>query len=234
MLGMRQIIIWLRVRCQSSIVSACKRLGLPVPERPDPIYSFFPIYSPFKVEDNDGFDLGPDNQIKSIYIKQGALRFELSAVLRPGRFLGSHYLAFSVPKRTFIITMDRVRAALKSARKHKREMARLKKEAVKMSRIMVKDAGKTVTVELPKNFKHEDLSFADPTQQQQQPNNNINNGSSNKKTTTKPKAKSFFSRFVEGYTGVSAQDDAMNERLTIAISDWFGRQSENNDGTDDD
>lgn len=56
--------------------------GLPIPKRPKPLYSFFPIYSPFKVDDNDGFDLGEDNKIKSMYINDGALQFEVR-VLAP-------------------------------------------------------------------------------------------------------------------------------------------------------
>lgn len=57
---------------------AFKTFGLLAPKRPKPFYSFFPIYSPFKVHDNDGFDLGEDNRIKSIDIKDGALQFEVS------------------------------------------------------------------------------------------------------------------------------------------------------------
>lgn len=52
--------------------------GLPMPGRPKPLYSFFPIYSPFKVNDDDGFNMGEDNRIKSIEIKDGALQFEVS------------------------------------------------------------------------------------------------------------------------------------------------------------
>ena len=52
-------------------------MGMPVPARPKPLYSFFPFYSPFKVDDNDGFNLGEDNRIKSIGIMDGALHFEV-------------------------------------------------------------------------------------------------------------------------------------------------------------
>ena len=94
---------------------------MPVPDKPDPIYSFFPIYSKFKVsDDNAGFDMGEDNRLKQIYIKDGALRLEMRAVLRPGRFLGNHYLAFTIPNRTFIITMDRVKNGMRAARKNKK------------------------------------------------------------------------------------------------------------------
>ena len=43
----------------------------------------------------------------------------MSAVLRPGRFLGSHYIAFTVPIRTFIVTLDRVREGMRAARQAK-------------------------------------------------------------------------------------------------------------------
>jgi len=41
--------------------------------------------------------------------------------------------------------------------------------------------------------------------------------------------KNFFSRFIEGYQGVGREDEVRSERLTIAISEWFGRQGRNND-----
>jgi hypothetical protein len=108
-----------------------KTFNLEPPKRPKPLYFFFPIHSPFRVENNekDGFYLGEDNCIKSIYIQDNALRFELSAVLRPGRFLGNHYLAFTVPNRTFIITLDRVKEGIKAARKMKQAAKALKEAA---------------------------------------------------------------------------------------------------------
>ena len=92
------------------------------PRRPKPLYSFFPVYSPFKVDENDGFDLGDDNRIKRIYIEDGALKFEMKATIRPGRFLGNHYIAFSVPNRTFIVTLDRVKEGIRAARQAKAEL----------------------------------------------------------------------------------------------------------------
>lgn len=56
--------------------------GLPIPARPKPLYSFFPIYSPFQLSDDDGFYMGEDNRIKSIEIKDGALQFEVGVVGR--------------------------------------------------------------------------------------------------------------------------------------------------------
>ena len=94
-------------------------MNLQRPPRPKPLYSFFPIYSPFKVDDNDGFDLGDDNRIKKLYIDDGALKFEMKATIRPGRFLGNHYIAFSIPNRTFIVTLDRVKEGIRAARQAK-------------------------------------------------------------------------------------------------------------------
>jgi len=168
------------------------------PVRPKPLYAFFPIYSPFKVNDEQGgFFLGEDNCIKSIHIQDGALRFELSAVLRPGRFLGNHYIAFTIPNRTFIITLDRVREGMKAARKMKKEKKAMEKAALKQ-----KD-GKAVVAEIvPRQGKR-------------------NNGK-----TVKSQPKRFFSRFVDGYLQAEREDEE-RERLTDAIRDFFGRQGSN-------
>lgn len=40
--------------------------------------------------------------------------------MRPGKFLDNHFLAFSVPIRRFIITLERVKKAIRSARANKR------------------------------------------------------------------------------------------------------------------
>lgn len=199
---------------ERNIVSACKKLKLPVPVRPEPLYAFFPIYSPFKVEDNDGFDMGEDNCLKSIYIKDGALRFEMRCVLRPGRFLGNHYIAFSFPNRTFIITMDRVRAGIRAARKNKRaalasQVANKKRQGNVYQASIAQSISKHPQLDTTK----EDLAFVDP------------NGllPTKRSNPSKPK-KSFFSRFVEGYLGVTKDNEVRNQRLSMAISDWFGQQ----------
>ena len=147
-----------------------KTFGMVAPPKPQPLYTFIPIYSPFKVDDNDGFDLGEDNAIKKIYIEGGALRFELSAVLRPGRFLGSHYIAFTLPIRTFIITLDRVKEGMRAARK-----AKQKKQEEEKLQSQIAGLKKVDSSGLPKK-------------QSQRKKVNILNG-----------PKSFFSRFVDGY-----------------------------------
>jgi hypothetical protein len=174
---------------------------MPPPKRPKPYYSFFPIYSPFKVSENAGFNMGEDNRLRKIFIKNGKLRFEMRSVLRPGRFLGNHYLAFTLPNRTFIITMDRIRQGVRAARKNKKIAAREKKLKAQPSEtnysVRRAVAPKTNRV----------VPESDPA-----PLRRL------------PKPKSFFTRFVEGYTLIEREGEAKNERLTSEISDWFGRQ----------
>ena len=154
-----------------------KTFGMVAPPKPQPLYTFIPIYSPFQVDDNDGFDLGEDNAIKKIYIEGGALRFELSAVLRPGRFLGSHYIAFTLPIRTFIITLDRVKEGMRAARK-----AKQKKQEEEKLQSQIAGLKKVDSSGLPKK-------------QSQRKKVNILNG-----------PKSFFSRFVDGYMQAERED----------------------------
>ena len=225
----------------SSIESVCKKLNWPIPKKPDPLYSFFPIYSPFKVEDYDGFDLGPDNRVKSLYISDGALRFEMESILRPGRFLGSYYIAFTVPIRTFLVTIDRVVSGIRAARKNKRELQKnaaisgtpgsSKGEHVNGDDMSTTDSKKD---DLQKNGKNGLLRFADVPK-----NGRVSSlgGSTleparNPSSNSKKPNKNFFSRFVEGYLGVgNYYDEVRNERLTLAISEWFGRQGNGTEST---
>jgi hypothetical protein len=192
------------------VQSGCRALGLVPPKRPEPVYSFFPIYSPFKVDDNDGFDMGDDNCIRSIDIRNGKLQFQMSVVLRPGRFLGNHYIAFTLPMRTFIITMDRVWEGIRAARENKKVAARARKLREKAA------------AETPEDLPLLDKSFSQSQQKDRTPHSRVIQALKNRK----PKPISFFSRFVEGYTLLESQGEAKNERLTTEISDWFGRQGE--------
>jgi hypothetical protein len=194
---------------------------MPSPKRPEPLYSFFPIYSPFKVSGNAGFDMGADNCLRRIFIKNGRLQFEMRSVLRPGRFLGNHYIAFTIPNRTFIITMDRVKAGMRAARKNKKIAVREKKiaaEALAEEDYAVRRAATTA------NY----LTDPEPelvTRRRFFAFLNLNRYFDLNKKQAKPK--SFFSRFVEGYTLLERQLEANNERLTNEISDWFGSQGDN-------
>jgi hypothetical protein len=168
--------------------------------RPKPLYSFFPIYSPFKLNDDSGFDLGEDNKINSLYIYNGALCFEMSSVLRPGRFLGSHYLAFSIPNRTFIVTLDRVREGIRAARRTKQAAQTLLKDSVDRRVARRRERRRT---------RLEDSSRSDK-----------------QKASSSMKVRGFFGRFVDGYLQAE-REEAKKERLTTAIRDFFGRQGDN-------
>jgi len=196
--------------CRFSIETVCDAFNVEKPSRPKPLYSFFPIYSPFKLQDDDdGFDLGEDNAITSLYIQDGALRFVMSAVLRPGRFLGSHYIAISLPIRTFIITWDRVIEGIRSARTVKKAARALKHAS---DRRLGKEERKLMR---RSNFdKAEDALLA--RQEARLKNAAAAAGQ-------KSKMKSFFSRFVDGYLQAE-RDEAKKKRLTTAIQDFFGRQ----------
>ena len=191
-----------------SIGTICRALTIEPPSRPSPLYTFFPIYSPFKLQDDDGFDLGEDNSVTSLYIKDGALRFEMRSVLRPGRFLGSHYIAFSIPIRTFIVTLDRLVEGIRSARKVKKASQRTLFSSDRnvqskywLRRINFDRAGDVLLALI----------------------NGRLNRTSYSTSIKKPKIKSFFSRFIDGYLQAE-RDEAKKERLTTAIQDFFGRQ----------
>lgn len=210
---------------ERTINTACRRLGVKPPPRPKPIYTYFPL----PIKEQSGYYLGEDNCIKSIYIKDGALRFQLSVVLSPGRFLGNHYLAFSVPQRTFIVTTDRVREGMRAARRNKLKADAAQREAE--ASLRKTDAA------LAKSLSELDPSSKEFT--------NAKDGGALKtvdgnkedlaeKSEDKPDKPGFFSRFVEGYLGAvqgaNLDDDdelsseEMDERLAVAISEWFGRQ----------
>jgi len=236
---------------ERNIVSTCKKLNLPIPTRPEPLFTYIPLVSPVKKTEQDGFNLGEDNKIKSIYIKNGALRLELSFTLRPGRFLGNHYLAFTVPNRTFIITTDRVRNWIKFARRNKRlaDMASQQDELVKKK--MAKDmymasfaqalsssaigiyAGDIDDLLHEEETIEDDHSFLEPKPSAEElevmeGGSSSSSGSSVKEDVV-PNKPGFFSRFLEGYLE-AAREETDSERLTTAISEFFG----SSDGLDGD
>jgi len=197
-------------------VSAFKTFQLPVPAKPEPLYTFFPLVSPLKATDQDGYNLGEDNRIKSIFIKDGALHFEVSAILRPGRFLGNHYIAFVVPNRTFIITMDRLKEGIRVARRNKREQERAKK-AKRLLEINTESEANSNNVST-----YDELSFDDPE----------NEGEKQEVTVTKRPG--FFGRFLEGYLEAAREETEAerNERLATAITEFFGSSEEETSDND--
>jgi len=104
---------------EQGIAAAFKRFNISPPDRLAPIILFLPVPS-FEDDDNDLLDLGEDTCVDSISIENGLLNFEAGTALRPGKFLGSHYIAFIVPVRTFIVTLDRARTGIRIVRQAKK------------------------------------------------------------------------------------------------------------------
>ena len=144
----------------------------------------------------------------SLYIKDGALRFEMRSILRPGRFLGSHYIAFSIPIRTFIVTLDRLVEGIRSARK-------------------VKNAAQRALFSLDRKVQRKQLIRRISLDRAGDVFLSLNNSRVTRTSTltanNKPKIKNFFSRFIDGYLQAE-RDEMKKERLTSAIQDFFGRQ----------
>ena len=91
-------------------------------------------------------------------------------------------------------------SGIRAARKSKREAAERRKAKLQTN---------------TKGQNDKEFRFADVRRAQAQP--------ALKKKIMKAK-KSFFSRFVEGYLGGVKNEAVRNDRLTFAISEWFGRQ----------
>jgi len=222
---------------ERSIVSTCKRLNLPIPTRPKPIYSYVPLVSPLKKTEQDGFNLGEDNKLSAIFIKDGALRVEFSAILRPGRFLGNHYLAFTIPNRTFIITTDRVRNGIREARRNNQIAHMNAHQGEFMKKRMTKDLYKTASAQAlssstmgtyvgdpinwfeflqERDISDEDHSFLEPevSGAEELQLDNI-------PESVVAKKPGFFGRFLEGYFE-AAREETESDRLTTAISEFFG------------
>lgn len=218
---------------EKTVRSKCKEWFSYTPPTLQPLYTYIPLVSPLKKDDKmDGFNMGEDNQLKSIYIKNGKLRIEFSAFLRPGRFLGNHYLAFTVPNRTLILTLDRVRVAMRNARRNKR-LAELAAREVKQlaaaqqaeggtsdssGKPSISPEGKARIKRLEKELKATILE-----------ENILREMDENKREES---IKGFIGRFVQGYSGAIREelDLEMNARLSSSISDFFG--SQDRDGED--
>lgn len=184
------------------------------PPKPKPIYSYIPIHSPFnKNDDIGGYYMGEDNRLNSMYIKDKCLRFEMESVLRPGKFLGNHYLAFTVPQRALIITVDRVKNGMRAARRRKKELKALLKKLAKEADKKAHHAEDALALD--------DVELAAPSGEA--PSDQESEGADDKASSKEGQKPNFISRFVDGY--VQAGDAELNrEKLAHAISDWFGRQ----------
>lgn len=163
--------------------------------------------------------MGEDNRIKSLSIKDKCLRIEMEAILRPGKFLGNHYLAFTVPQRAIIITVDRVKNGIRAARQRKKMLKALKKAREE---------------ETDRKAHHAEDALALDELEEVAPTSDVEEESADEQEHDKLKApgKSFISRFVDGYLQAGSDGQAENkEKLAHAISDWFGRQSTSSDSS---
>jgi len=157
----------------------------------------------------------------------------MSSVLRPGRFLGNHYLAFSVPNRTFIITLDRVKEGIRAARQNKRikELERKEREMIERGKLAAEEAKYCSPDDI---FEQEELKF-DDTPIIRRPSFRAPTSETQTQLISAPPAQTVivhkenvFSRFIRGYMSASDslenKEEEWNDRLTTALSEWFGRQ----------
>lgn len=145
----------------------------------------------------------------------------MSAVLRPGRFLGNHYIAFTVPERSVIITMDRVKEGIRVARQNKRAADAALKLAQAEALADERSVGAYTGINYDKTAKKakvDALKFKDPDDKSRD--------DSNTKTDEADK-KGFLNKFVKGYINATMSDRNKEQRtakLSLAISEWFGMQ----------
>ena len=193
------------------------------PPKPKPIFAYIPIHSPFKKDDDTGgYYMGEDNQLKSMYIKDKCLRFEMESILRPGKFLGSHYLAFTVPQRALIITVDRVKEGMRAARRRKKALKALRKARADETDRKAHHAEEAFFALDGLDGLGKDAIIKNPAA----PFTGNQEHSLEEEEDEQAKesaGKGFISRFVDGYLQAGSEDENVVV-LAHAISDWFGRQ----------
>ena len=127
--------------------------------------------------------------------------------------------------RTFIITMARVREGIRTARENKRA-AEAKAKLLKTAE--QKDKSRSYLDVVAQSLSSQELV----SDREKFQFSDSRNGKKVVDLAQKhaPPNKNFFSRFVDGYLGSSRTDGSEHhQRLTSAISDWFGRQSGKNE-----
>ena len=152
----------------------------------------------------------------------------MSSFLRPGRFLGNHYIAFTVPNRTLILTVDKVKEAMKDARKNKRLAELAAREVRRLGRAKNKKDGGDVDVVLESNTGQVMISPAGKVRIQrleEELQATIQEEMILREFDDGPEG-NFFSRFVEGYSGAvnEERDLETKSRLGLSIADFFGAQ----------
>ena len=153
----------------------------------------------------------------------------MSANLRPGRFLGNHYIAFTVPNRTLILTMDKVKEGMKNARKNKRLAELAAREVRQLAKANNKIDGGDIDVVLKSNTGQAMISPAGKVRIQrleEELQATIQEEMILREFDEGPENGNFFSRFVQGYSGAMKEelDLETNSRLSLSIADFFGAQ----------
>ena len=178
-----------------------------------------------------------------IHISSPLSAIKYCAFLRPGRFLGNHYLAFTFPNRTLIFTLDRLREMARNARRNRRLAKVAAREVQQLSNSQMgphkeninditksSDSGNSLSISPEGKVRLRQLGtqvekelkvpfFEDAILRAMKED-------VESKNSEKKRRKSFISRFVEGFSGAFREelDMELNARLSTSISDFFGSQ----------
>ena len=151
---------------------------------------------------------------------------QFKAILRPGRFLGSHYLAFTVPIRTLIITVDRVKEGIRNARRNKRAADRKAREKAKLLAEEACDDECALDELYSQSISGKSSISSEGRERLQKLEADFQAVEGSIESNESEKEKGFFSRFVEGYSGARNDEELQmnNARLSFSISNFFGSQ----------
>jgi len=150
---------------------------------------------------------------------------QFRAILRPGRFLGSHYLAFTVPIRTLIITLDRVKEGIRTARRNKRMADKNTQEHSELLNDETCDDECAMNEVLAQSISGKSSLISTEGRERLQ-KLEADFQAVEEEIESKEIQKSFISRFVEGYSGARDDEDSqLNARLSNSISNFFGSQN---------
>ena len=133
-----------------------------------------------------------------------------------------------MPNRTLILTVDKVKEAMKDARKNKRLAELAAREVRRLGRAKNKKDGGDVDVVLESNTGQVMISPAGKVRIQrleEELQATIQEEMILREFDDGPEG-NFFSRFVEGYSGAvnEERDLETNSRLGLSIADFFGAQ----------
>ena len=147
--------------------------------------------------------------------------------------MGNHYLAFTVPIRTLIITLDRVKEGIRNARRNKRRMDREAREAARLAKQRSRidatcDDECAIDEVLAQSLSGKPSISKEGRDRLQKLESELKavEDENESKDNNAENRKGFIGRFVEGYSAANDEDEEveMNARLSSSISDFFGSQ----------